>query len=46
MLRYGLYETLDRDHFYPTLMAAVREVEAIGPLSAVEETSGRGRRRH
>ncbi len=26
-LRYGLFETLDRDHFYPTLEAAVREVE-------------------
>jgi len=26
-LRYGLFETLDRDHFYPTLEAAVTEVE-------------------
>ncbi len=26
-LRYGLFETLDRDHFYPTLEAAVAEVE-------------------
>ena len=23
-LRYGLFETLDRDHFYPTLEAALR----------------------
>jgi MFS superfamily sulfate permease-like transporter len=27
ILRYGLFETLDRDHFYPTLEAAVAEVE-------------------
>jgi high affinity sulfate transporter 1 len=26
--RYGLYETLDRDHFYPTLEAALRAIEA------------------
>ncbi len=26
-LRYGLFETLDRDHFYPTLESAVAEVE-------------------
>jgi high affinity sulfate transporter 1 len=26
-LRYGLFETLDRDHFYPTLDTAIREVE-------------------
>ena len=32
VLRYGLFETLDRDHFYPTLKAAVRTVEALGPL--------------
>ncbi len=31
-LRYGLFETLDRDHFYPTLKAAIREIEALGPL--------------
>ncbi len=31
-LRYGLLETLDRDHFYPTLKAAVRDVRAIGDL--------------
>ncbi len=27
-LRYGLMETLDRDHFYPTLEAALRAVSA------------------
>lgn len=28
VLRYGLLETLDRDHFYPTLEAAVDAVRA------------------
>lgn len=28
VLRYGLFETLDRDHFYPTLDAALAAVEA------------------
>ena len=32
VLRYGLLETLDRDHFYPTLKAAVRDVRTIGAL--------------
>jgi MFS superfamily sulfate permease-like transporter len=27
-LRYGLLETLDRDHFYPTLEAALRAIRA------------------
>ena len=27
-LRYGLFETLDRDHFYPTLDAAIAAIEA------------------
>ena len=36
-LRYGLFETLDRDHFYPTLKAAVREVRAIGGLPPDDE---------
>jgi high affinity sulfate transporter 1 len=27
-LRYGLLETLDRDHFYPTLDAALEEIQA------------------
>jgi MFS superfamily sulfate permease-like transporter len=31
-LRYGLFKTLDRDHFYPTLKAAVRETRALGAL--------------
>ena len=45
-LRYGLFETLDRDHFYPTLKAAVREVEALGPLPpAPEAASGRKHKR-
>jgi MFS superfamily sulfate permease-like transporter len=32
-LRYGLLETLDRDHFYPTLDAALEEIQAEQPLS-------------
>ena len=39
--RYGLFETLDSDHFYPTLKAAIRAVEAIGPLPPAAEASGR-----
>jgi MFS superfamily sulfate permease-like transporter len=31
-LRYGLFETLDRDHFYPTLETALDEIRALGPL--------------
>jgi hypothetical protein len=27
VLRYGLFETLDRDHFYPTLDAALAAIE-------------------
>jgi MFS superfamily sulfate permease-like transporter len=27
-LRYGLFDTLDRDHFYPTLDAALAEIDA------------------
>ena len=30
-LRYGLMETLDRDHFYPTLEAALRAIAAEDP---------------
>ena len=33
-LRYGLFETLDRDHFYPTLKAAVKAVEDIRASAA------------
>ncbi len=36
-LRYGLFETLDRDHFYPTLKEAIREVRDIGGLPAEDE---------
>ena len=28
-LRYGLFDTLDRDHFYPTLDAALAAIPAI-----------------
>ena len=31
-LRYGLFESLDREHFYPTLEAAFEEIKALGPL--------------
>ncbi len=27
-LRYGLLETLDREHFYPTLEAALQEIQS------------------
>jgi hypothetical protein len=40
-LLYGLFETLDRDHFYPTLKSAVKDVQEIGPLPP---THGNGRR--
>ena len=36
-LRYGLMETLDRDHFYPTLEAAL---EAIAPSPRADPPSG------
>jgi len=45
-LRYGLFETLDRDHFYPTLKAAIRDLQGIGPLPADEELPGRHRHLH
>lgn len=31
--RYGLFETLDRDRFYPTLESALEAIEAEGPTS-------------
>jgi MFS superfamily sulfate permease-like transporter len=31
-LRYGLLETLDREHFYPTLEAALEEIQASESL--------------
>jgi MFS superfamily sulfate permease-like transporter len=49
VLRYGLFETLDRDHFYPTLKAGLRAVEAAsrpgpsasaGAVSAVSPDHG------
>jgi high affinity sulfate transporter 1 len=33
VLRYGLLATLDRDHFYPTLNDALKEVQALGPVA-------------
>jgi MFS superfamily sulfate permease-like transporter len=45
-LRYGLFDTLDRDHFYPTLKAAVRDLQEIGPLPAGTETTGQHRHRY
>jgi high affinity sulfate transporter 1 len=35
-LRYGLFETLDRDHFYPTLESALAAVRLLG--SADDDT--------
>ena len=40
VLDYGLFATLDRDHFYLTLKAAVREVEALGPQPPAPEAAG------
>ena len=37
VLRYGLLETLDRDHFYPTLTMALDEVRAEGIDRRTEE---------
>jgi hypothetical protein len=28
LLRYGLFETLDRDHFYPSVEAALAAIAA------------------
>ena len=36
-LRYGLLESLDREHFYPTLEAAFQGIRAHGPLPGEEE---------
>jgi len=45
--RYGLFETLDRERFYPTLKAAVREVQELGALPPAEELpGGQGHRHH
>ena len=40
-LRYGLFETLDRDHFYPTHEAAVREVQGPGNSGRCPRTGRR-----
>ena len=44
VLRYGLFETLDRDHFYPTLEAAIDAArsEASGREGSGGEDEGRG----
>jgi MFS superfamily sulfate permease-like transporter len=39
-LRYGLLETLDRDHFYPTLEAALEAIDAIEAGSPAEAQPG------
>ena len=31
-LRYGLLETLDADHFYPTLETALAAAQSLGAL--------------
>ncbi len=45
VLQYGLLETLDRGHFYPSLKVAVRAVREMGRLPAeaggVEKEAGR-----
>ena len=39
-LRYGLLETLDRDHFYPTLEAALEAVTALDVAAGPGQPSG------
>ncbi len=34
---YGLFETLDRDHFFPTLYAALEHINALGPGDGRDE---------
>ena len=38
-LDYGLFETLDRDHFYPTLDSALAAVQATDPTPATDAAS-------
>ena len=38
-LRYGLLETLDRDHFYPTLDTALRAIQAIDPADETPDVT-------
>ena len=34
---YGLYDTLDRDHFYPTIDAALAAIEEINRAASLDE---------
>ena len=36
-LRYGLFDTLDRDHFYPTLDEALAAIEVINRTGSLDE---------
>ena len=38
--RYGLFDTLDRDHFYPTLEQAIVAIQPHGPGSDAEAPAG------
>ena len=40
VFRYGLYETLDRDRFYPTLQQALAAMQAEGKPPTAEATGG------
>ena len=42
-LRYGLLETLDRDHFYPTLETAVTAVQGEQHRRREHASDGTGR---
>ena len=42
VFRYGLYETLDRDRFYPTLGAALAAIQAEDEPPTAETTGGDG----
>jgi high affinity sulfate transporter 1 len=37
LLRYGLFETLDRDHFYPSVDEALAAIAADGPTAGAAE---------
>jgi high affinity sulfate transporter 1 len=39
VLRYGLFETLDRDHFYPTVEAALEAIAAADAPATVASTA-------
>ncbi len=41
-LRYGLFDTLDRDHFYPTLDAALEDIAAPSTPAANGDGAERG----